>query len=169
MIIFKCPLLSDRLNPLSNKSLPGQKTKYSLGFSKRKIYFTNEAATVAGHITNNLTPFLDNRSIRHTDTYTLIRLDDDDVDRMKGSKFQIKLQSGATFNIASGGWNGILMRWVHKRYSVQIHWEWYWKTIISILLGAIIAAIFDMKGYKRGYRDGLKEKIYNSGSNTKTK
>lgn len=153
---FEAKLYCDKKEPLGEKSAPLYKTPYKLKFSKNKVYFTKASLKEAGHITNPLQPFRGYiGAVRYTETYKLIKLDNDDVDRMKGSKFQIKLSNGSTFNIASGGLNGIKMRWIHGRYNVQRHWEWYWKTILAILFGAIITYFFNSLSYKKGFVDGF--------------
>jgi hypothetical protein len=150
MITFKSILLLDT-------KYPDVKTKYYLRFSKRKIYFTEEAAQVAGHFTNSLDPLKDGRSIRHTDTYSLVKLFCDDPDRIKGSKFQIKLESGDSFNISPPLWDGIIMRWLHNRYWLQKNADWIFKAIVTTVIGALIALIADQRGFNEGYQQGLKE------------
>ena len=153
---FKTQLYCDKKEPLSDKSEPLFVTPYYLKFSKNKIYFTNEALKKAGSISNGLDPFNNGKIFRHTETYNLIRLDQYDVNRMKGSKFQIKLQSGTTINVASGGWNGMLMRLIHERYWVQKNKDWFIKTLIAAMIGFLFSLIGLYLGYRQGYENGIK-------------
>ena len=154
---FKTQLYCDKKEPLSDKSEPLFVTPYYLKFSKNKIYFTDEALKKAGYISNGLDPFNNGKTFRHTEIYELIRLDKYDVDRMKGSKFQVKFQSGTKINIASGGWNGILMRFIHDRYWIQKNKDWFIKTLIAAAIGFIFGLIGSIAGYRQGFQDGIKE------------
>lgn len=153
---FKTQLYCDKKEPLSDKSEPLFVTPYCLKFSKNKIYFTDEALKKAGNISHALDPFNNGKTFRHTETYELIKLDKYDVDRMKGSKFQVKFQSGTKINIASGGWNSILMRFIHQRYWVQKNKDWFIKTLIAAIIGFLFSLIGLYLGYRQGYQNGIK-------------
>ena len=154
---FKTVLYIGKANPLDNRSVPAYKPQYVLEFSKNKIYFTDSVLKVVGAITNTLHPFNGKNGIRHTDRYELIKLEDDDVDRMKGFKFQIKLLSGVTFNIKSGGLEGIKMRWIHKKYWPQRNFEKISTAIITIICSIISGIVVGVVTYNLGYNSGLKK------------
>lgn len=75
--------------------------------------------------------------------------------RTKHSRFQISFEGGETVNLIMNEWNVFRFNCVHKRYEIQKHWEWFWKTILTIIIGAAIGVICNRSGYKQGYKDGV--------------
>ena len=65
-------------------------------------------------------------------------------------------------------WNKIKANIIHNRYWIDKEKDWFFKTIIAVLFGALITFFVTKTSYKQGYNDGLKEGKKQSISNSNT-
>ncbi len=163
---FKAKLLDSRTIPSNQGRVRQAMPNYPIcTFTKDSILFPKikEAEKRA----------LSQGKIYDRSNYTINRLNRHDHSYSKDSKFQAVFSDLERYNLGVNIWNGILLRIVHQRYSIQKHWEWYWKTIVTLLFGAVLTYFATKFSYSQGFKDGLmegkKQLVPNPSTQSKTK
>src|SRR5580698_4419042 len=104
------------------------------------------------------TDLKNDKTIWHKTKYTLVKLDGDHPARTKRSRFQVFFHEiGHTQNLVTSEWQLMKMNIIHQRYWVQKNGDWFVKTVVATLVGAILALAAQRVGYHEGYEQGIKD------------